>query len=225
MDAEEELRAMDAAAADWQDGRPEKMLHLLTLKRQMHCYRCGVQYSKKDGKQHGHLKADCPQKASQAELNGEPLRAWAKHNPLEEKPVPAYNQPSQRSLHTLQAQAEIEVLKAENAWIKSENDSVHNYSHERIDQQEQLQREVNMLTLQAGMTPAPVQPVPTSGANATVRLHTMRRPQLALREVQPAEYRMLGFNLDGKSELWVHPDTYDDIMSGRAEGNSMGAAQ
>jgi len=38
MDAEEELRAMDAAAADWQDGRPEKMLHLLTLKRQMHSY-------------------------------------------------------------------------------------------------------------------------------------------------------------------------------------------
>ena len=51
MDAGEELRAMDAAAADLQDGRPEKMLHLLTLKRQIHCYRCGVSYSKKDGKQ------------------------------------------------------------------------------------------------------------------------------------------------------------------------------
>jgi len=60
---------MDAAAAEWQDGRPEKMLHLLALKRQMHCYRCGVPYSKKDGKQHGQLKAYCPQKASQAELN------------------------------------------------------------------------------------------------------------------------------------------------------------
>jgi len=82
-----------------------------------------------------------------------------------------------------------------------------------------------MLTLQAGMTPTPVQLVPTSGATVTVRLQTMRRPQLALREVQPAEYFMLGFNLDGKSEQWVHPDTYDDIMLGRAEGNGMGAAQ
>jgi len=106
-----------------------------------------------------------------------------------------------------------------------ENDLVHNYLHKHLDQQEQLQREVNILTLQAGMTPTPVQPVPTSGATATVRLHTMRRPQLALREVQPDEYHMLGFNLDGKSELWVHPDTYDDIMLGRAEGNGMGAAQ
>jgi len=144
---------------------------------------------------------------------------------LEEKPVPADNQSGQRSLHTLQAQAEIEALKAENAWIKSENDLVHNYLHEHLDQQEQLQREVNMLTLQAGMTPAPVQLVPTSGATATVRIHTVRRPQLALREVQPAEYRMLGFNLDGKLELWVHPNTYDDIMSGRSAGNSMGAAE
>ena len=160
-----------------------------------------MSYSKKDGEQFGHLKADCPQKTSQAELNGEPLRAWAKHKPLEEKPVPVYNRPGQRSLHTLQAQAEIEALKAENAWIKLENDLVHNYLHEHLDQQEQLQREVNMLTLQAGMTPAPVQPVPTSGATATARLHTMRRPQLALREVQPAEYHMLTLNLDRKSEL------------------------
>jgi len=35
----------------------------------------------------------------------------------------------------------------------------------------------------------------------------MRRPKLALREMQPAEYRMLGITLDSKSELWVHPDT------------------
>jgi hypothetical protein len=201
------------------------MLHLLALKRQMHCYRCGEPYYKKDGKQHGHLKADCPKKASQAELNGEPLKAWAKNKPLAEKPMPAYNQSGQRSLHTLQTQAEIEAFKVENAWIKSENESVYNYLHEHLDQQEQLQREVNMLTLQAGMTPAPVQLVPTSGATATVRIHTVRRPQLALREVQPAEYRMLGFNLDGKLELWVHPNTYDDIMSGRSAGNSMGAAQ
>jgi len=60
MDTEEELRAMDAAAAEWHDWRPEKMLHLLALKRQMHCYRCGEPYCKEDGKQHGHLKADCP---------------------------------------------------------------------------------------------------------------------------------------------------------------------
>jgi len=182
----------------------------------MHCYRCGEPYYKEDGKQHGHLKADCPKKASQAELNGEPLA---------EKPVPAYNWPGQRSLHLLQAQAEIDALKVENAWITLENNLVHNYLHEHLDQQEQLQREVNMLTLQAGMTPAPVQPVPTSGATATARIHTMRRRKLALREVQPAEYRMLGFNLDGTLELWVHPDTYNDIMSARAEGNSMGAAQ
>ena len=97
--------------------------------------------------------------------------------------------------------------------------------HKHLDEQEQLQREVNMLTLQAGMTPAPVQSVPTSGKSATARLHTMRRPKLALREVQPAEYRMLRFNLDGKSELWVHPDIYEGIMSASAEGNGMGAAQ
>ena len=210
---------MDAAVAEWL----EKMLHLLALKRQIHCYRCGEPYYKEDDKQHVHLKADCPKKASQAEINGEPLKAWAKNKLLAEKPVPAYNQPGQRSLHTLQAQAEIKALTAENAWIKSENNSVHNYLHDQLDQQ--LQREVNMLTLQAGMTPAPVQSVPTSGKSATARLHTMRRPKLALREVQPAEYRMLRFNLDGKSELWVHLDTYEDIMSGRAEGNSMGAAQ
>ena len=117
------------------------------------------------------------------------------------------------------------MIKAENAWIKSENYLEHNYLHEHLDQQEQLQCEVNMLTLQAGMTPAPVQPVPTLGATATARLHTMRRPQLTLREVQPAEYHILGFNLDSKSELWVHLDNFNDIMSGRAEGNSMGAAQ
>ena len=216
MDTEEELRAMDAAVAEWL----EKMLHLLALKRQIHCYRCGEPYYKEDDKQHVHLKADCPKKASQADLNGEPLKAWAKNKPWAEKPVPAYNWSGQRSLHTLKAQAEIEALKAENTWIKSENDLVHNYLHEHIDQQEHLQCEVDMLTLQAGMTHAPVQPVPTSGATVTVRLHTMRRPQLALREVQPAE-----FNLDGKFELCVHPDTYDDIMSGRAEGNGVGAAQ
>ena len=160
-----------------------------------------MSYSKKDGKQFGHLKADCPQKVSQADLNGELLRAWAKYKPLEEKPVSVYNRPGQCCLHTLQAQAEIEALKAENAWIKSENDWVYNYLYKHLDQQEKLQREVNMLTLQTGMTPAPVQPVPTSGATDTVRLHTMRRPQSALREVQSAEYRMLGFNLDGKSDL------------------------
>ena len=110
------------------------MLHLLALKRQMHSYRCGKPYYKEDGKQHGHLKADCPQKASQAKLNREPLKAWAKNKQLAEKPVPAYNWPCQRSLHTLQAQAEIEALKAENAWINSENDLVHNYLHEHLDQ-------------------------------------------------------------------------------------------
>ena len=81
--------------------------------------------------------------------------------------MPAYNQSGQRSLHMVQTQTEIQALKAGNAWIKSENDSVHNYLHEHLDQQEQLQREVNMSTLQACMTPAPVQPVPTSGATAT----------------------------------------------------------
>jgi len=147
-------------------------------------------------KQHDRLKSDCPQRTSQVELNGEVLRAWVKHKPLEEKLVTVYNRSGQRSLYTLQVQAEIEVLKAENVWIKLENDSVHNYLHEHLDQQEQLYREVNMLTLQTGMTPAPVQPVSTSGATTTVRLHTMRRPQSALREVQATEYRMLGFNLD-----------------------------
>jgi len=53
----------------------------------------------------------------------------------------------------------------------------------------------------------------------------MQRPQLTQRKVQPAEYQMLGFNLDGKTEMWVHPDTYNNIMSGREEGNCMGAAQ
>jgi len=53
----------------------------------------------------------------------------------------------------------------------------------------------------------------------------MRRPKLALREMQPAEYRMLGITLDSKSELWVHPDTYEEIMSARAEGICMGAAE
>jgi len=61
-----------------------KMLHLLALKRQMHCYRCGEPYYQEDGKQHGRLKADCPKEASQAELNGEPLKVWAKNKPLAE---------------------------------------------------------------------------------------------------------------------------------------------
>jgi len=104
------------SGAEWQDGRPEKMLHLLALKRQMYCYCCGEPYYKEDGMQHGHLKADCPKKASQAELNREPLKAWAKNKLLAEKPVPAYNWPSQRSLHTRQAQAAIEALRRSRWW-------------------------------------------------------------------------------------------------------------
>jgi len=115
VDTEEELRTMDAMAAEWQDGRPEKLLQLLAPKRQMHCYRCSKPYYKADGKQHSHLKADCPKNASQAEFNGEPLKVWAKNKPLAENLVPAYNQAGQRSLHTLQAQAEIDALKTENA--------------------------------------------------------------------------------------------------------------
>jgi len=118
---------VDAAAAEWWDGRPEKMLHLLALKRQIHCYCCGEPYYKEDDKQHGHLKADCPKKTSQAELNSEPLKVWTKNKPLAEKPMPAYNRAGQGSLHALQAQVNIDALKAGNAWIKSENDSVHNY--------------------------------------------------------------------------------------------------
>jgi len=142
MDTMAELRAMDAAAAEWQDGRPEKMLHLLALKPLMHCYRCGKTYYTEDGKRvasHTIRKmASGPRTSrwqrSQCHLTTSLVSAVCTRSKLRLK--------SRRS-----------DLKVENAWIKLENDLVHNYLHKHVDQQEQLQREVNMLTLQAGMTP------------------------------------------------------------------------